>query len=131
MALHWQWSEEAGTLTQVQKDPDGTKREYTLTFYTGNALMITTYNYEEDGRKCWDMMWFFTGEEHAMNCLGLKKNPHGDQHNMFGEDGITQLTIYREYCPEWQLLCDLFTRAFPHITITILEKAPETNDKEA
>lgn len=131
MALHWQWSEKAGTVTQVQTGRDGEKREFVLNFYTGNALMIALYEYEEDDENCWDMMWFFTGEEHAMNCLGLHKPPAGPKENMFGEDGITQLTIYREYCPEWQLLCDLFTRAFPHISITILEKAPDTNDKEA
>ena len=127
MALHWSFNEKAGTVTEVQTCRDGKEHEFTLNLYCGNALMIATYEYtDEDGADKYDLMWFFTGEEHARNCLGLKKNQRGTQENMFGENGITQLTLYREYCRDWQLIVDLFAQAFPHITITILEKAPAT-----
>lgn len=120
MALHWDFKEKAGTLTQILRD--GTYR--TSNFYEGNALMIVPYEYEENGTEYYTMDWFFTGVDHAERCLGLQKCDDGTQHNMFPENGITQLTIYREYCREWKTIADLFTRAFPQIAITILDKAP-------
>lgn len=119
MALEWDFKEKAGMVTEVQ---DG--HEFTLPFYTGNALMIVTYEYEDNGKDMYDLMWFFTGKEHAQNCLGLRRNSRGEKDNMFGENGITKLVIYREWCREWKTLVDLFTAAFPHIVIEIREKEP-------
>ncbi len=119
MALHWDFKCKAGTVTQVQ---DG--REFTHNFYQGNALMIVTHEYEKDGEQWYDMMWFFVGEDHAKNCLGLSKG----YDNMFGPDGITRLTIYRDHCSEWLRIVKLFTKAFPHIAIDLRDTAP---DKEA
>lgn len=118
MALRWDFKEKAGTVTEIQLG-----KEFTHNFYEGNALMIALYEYtEDDGTKMYDLMWFFCDEAHAKNCLGLKKNAQGEQSNMFGEDGITHLTIYREHCRQWQTIVNLFTKAFPHITIELLEK---------
>ena len=119
MALHWSFKEKAGMVTEVQHG-----REFTLPFYVGNAMMIATYEYKDNGKDMYDLMWFFTGKEHAQNCLGLKKNTHGEQDNMFGENSITKLVIYREWCRDWQTIVDLFTKAFPHIVIEIYEKEP-------
>lgn len=134
MALRWSFKERAGLVTEAQNG-----HEFTLPFYVGNAMMITLYEYtdDEDGKDKYDLMWFFTGKEHAQNCLGLKKNAHGERENMFGENGITKLVIYREWCRDWQIIVDLFTQAFPHIVIEIREKdpnaasaAPEGGDAE-
>ena len=111
MALNWSFKEKAGTVTEIR---DG--KEVTFNFYEGNALMIVTHEYERDGEGYYDMQWFFVGEDHAKNCLGLTKG----QDNMFGQDGIARLTIYRAHCRQWKKLIDLFTRAFPKIAIEIV-----------
>ena len=111
MALRWDWNEKAGMVTVNENG-----REYTLDFYEGNALMITFYEYEEEGEERCQMQWFFLDEFHAKNCLGLAKG----RKNMFGENGITGLTIYRAHCKNWKKLAELFTRAFPEINIHIL-----------
>lgn len=124
MALQWSFKEKAGLVTEVQNGHD-----FTLPFYVGNAMMIVTYEYtDEDGVDKYDLMWFFTGEEHAKNCLGLQKNLNDRQENMFGENGITRLVIYREWCRDWQTLVDLFVKAFPHIVIEIYEQEPKAQD---
>lgn len=123
MALHWSFKERAGLVTEVQNG-----HEFTLPFYVGNALMITLYEYTDDGKDMYDLMWFFTGIEHAKNCLGLQKNTHGEKENMFGENGVTKLVIYREWCRDWQKIVDLFVKAFPHIVIEIYEHEPKAQD---
>lgn len=116
MALQWNFKKKAGTVTENRNG-----KEVTFNFYEGNALMIVTHEYEKDGEGYYDMQWFFIGEDHAKNCLGLTKG----HDNMFGTDGITRLTIYRENCRQWKKLIDLFTRAFPNIAIEMHNTEPE------
>lgn len=113
MALNWSFKEKAGTVTQRYGD-----KMVTQNFYVGNALMIVPYEYEENGEAYYNMSWFFCDKDHAKNCLGLTKGRDG----MFDSDEITHLTIYREYCRPWKDIVDLFTKAFPKITIELLEK---------
>lgn len=117
MALRWDFKQKAGIVTERNGE-----QEVTHNFYEGNALMIVTHEYEKDGVEYYDMLWFFVGEDHAKNCLGLTKG----HDNMFGQDGIARLTIYREHCRQWKKLIDLFTRAFPKIAIEILDAEPAT-----
>lgn len=116
MALNWSFKEKAGTVTEIR---DG--NEVTFNFYEGNALMIVTHEYEQDGEQYYNMQWFFIGEDHAKNCLGLSKG----HDNMFGENGIARLTIYRAHCRQWKKIIDLFTRAFPNIMIEVLAAEPD------
>ena len=115
MALQWSFKEKAGTVTERNGE-----HEVTHNFYEGNALMIVTHEYEKDSEQYYDMLWFFIGEDHAKNCLGLSKG----HYNMFGKDGITRLTIYRAHCRHWKKIIDLFTRAFPKIVIELQESEP-------
>lgn len=116
MALQWDWNKKAGTVTQRQCD-----REYTLNFYEGNAFMIATYEYEEDGQQRYAMQWFFVDEEHAKRCLGQSKNAKQGRENIFSDDPVTCITLYREHCRNWQKIAALFAKAFPKIAIHILE----------
>ena len=121
MALTWDFKEKAGTVTQVYNG-----QEYTSNFYEGNALMIVTHEFVEDGQDLYTVAWFFCDKVHAERCLGLKKCDDVTQHNMFDSNGqITHLTIYREHCRQWALLVDLFTRAFPDAVIDVRMKAPD------
>lgn len=115
MALQWSFKEKAGTVTEKRGD-----QVVTNNFYEGNALMIVTQEYERDGEQFYDMQWFFVGTDHAKNCLGLSKG----HDNMFGPDGITHMVIYREHCRYWKDLINLFVKAFPKITIELLDKEP-------
>lgn len=113
MALRWSFKEKAGTVTEII---DG--QEYTYNFYEGNALMIVLHEYEENGEQYYNLHWFFGDEAHAKNCLGLAKG----HENMFGENGIARLTIYRTNCRKWKKILDLFVKAFPHIAIELKEE---------
>lgn len=131
MALHWDFKCKAGT---VEAHPvwNGVQRDVTFNFYEGNALMITTFEYEKDGDRWYDMVWFFMDKEHARRCLGLKKCPDGTTNNMLDEQNITRITIYRNNCYQWKTLIDLFSRAIPNADIQILADDPDTRQsKEA
>lgn len=115
MALQWDFKEKAGTVTQVYGG-----KEHTSNFYEGNAIMIVTNEFEEDGKQYYEVIWFFTGEEHAKRCLGLAKLPDGTKSNMFEKDGqVVRMTIYRDHCHGWRKLADLFVKAFPDIEIDL------------
>lgn len=115
MALRWDFKEKSGTVTEMRDE-----HEVTFNFYEGNALMIVTHEYENDGEQYYDMQWFFIGEDHAKNCLGLSKG----HDNMFGKNGITRMTIYRSHCRQWKKIVDLFSKAFPQIVIELRETEP-------
>ena len=120
MALTWDWKEKSGTVTQVYGG-----KEYTSNFYEGNALMIVTNEFEENGEERYTVIWFFTGKDHAERCLGLQKCDDGTQTNMFERDGaVTRLVIYKEHCRKWQTIVDLFTKVFPEIVIELYAKEP-------
>ena len=117
MALHWDFRFKAGTVTEKNGD-----KTATFNFYVGNAFMIVTHEFvDDDGVEKYDMRWFFVGVDHAKNCLGLSKG----HDNMFGADGITSLTIYRDNCYCWKDIVKLFTKAFPDITITLYATEPK------
>lgn len=108
MALQWNYNKKSGTITEIDYG-----NEITLDFYEGNAFMIAL-----DSDR--NLHWFFVGADHAKNCLGLTKG----HSNMFGENGITCMTIYRDCCKQWPKIAELFTKAFPGITVNLVEKAP-------
>ena len=112
MALHWDFRYPAGTLTMMQNG-----KPFEIKFYEGNAFMIALFEYEEDGQSMYNMQWFFLDETHAKRCLGLAKGTE----NMFPDDAIPQMTIYRSSCSNWNKIANLFVKAFPHIQITLLE----------
>ena len=121
MALQWDWNKKSGTVTQVYGG-----EEYTSNFYEGNALMIVTNEFEEDGVERYNVIWFFTGKDHAERCLGLQERDDGTKSNMIERDGmVTRLVIYKEHCRHWQTLIDLFTKAIPEIVIELRAKAPD------
>lgn len=123
MALNWDFKRKAGTVTQ-----NIGKEDITLNWYEGNALMIVTNEWKEEktGEELYSMAWFFIGDDHAKNCLGLSKG----HTNMFEDHPITKLTIYRDHCRQWLNIVKYFTKAFPDIEITISshesESSPET-----
>ena len=121
MALHWDFKERSGKVTMSNYG-----NPVTLNWYEGNAIMIVLNEWKEDnGEEMYSMAWFFVGEDHAKNCLGLSKGTS----NMFGADGITKLTIYREHCRGWEKLVKMFAKAFPDIEIVILAKEQEEENK--
>lgn len=121
MALQWDWNKKSGTVTQVYGG-----KEYTSNFYEGNALMIVTNEFEEGGVERYNVIWFFTGKDHAERCLGLQERDDGTKTNIFERDGmVTRLVIYKEHCRHWQTLIDLFTKAIPEIVIELRAKAPD------
>ena len=115
MALQWSFSEKAGTVTEIRGE-----HSYTFNFYEGNALMIVTHEFVEDGEERYNLQWFFADELHAKNCLGLTKG----HDNMFYDGTITSMTIYRAHSHNWKKIIDLFVQAFPQIRIELLDVEP-------
>lgn len=112
MALTWEWNKLSGTITEINYG-----KEHTFNFYEGNALMIVLNEYEdENGENMYNLHWFFCDEAHAKNCLGLAKG----HENMFEENSIKNITVYRDNCRQWEKIVKLFTKAFPNIEITLL-----------
>lgn len=115
MALRWDFNLKSGTVTEKIAG-----KEITFNWYEGNALMIVLDEFTDDkGTDRYNMRWFFIGDEHAKNCLGLSRG----HENMFDAGAITSLTIYRDNCRQWKKIADYFTKAFPDITIQVLPKA--------
>lgn len=125
MALRWDFRCKAGTLTQVQ---DG--HEFTISFYEGNAFMIATYEFEENGVEKYDLMWFFVGEDHARRCLGIDKCDDGKKKNIYADQPFTSITLYRDNSRYWKKIADYFIKAFPDITVTILPHAPVSDNAQ-
>ena len=65
MALHWEWNDRIGEVTD--------ERGYTSNIYRGNSFMIACHQWEENGEKYYSLAWFFADKAHLKNCLGLTK----------------------------------------------------------
>ena len=120
MALTWEWSKVAGTITE-----NNYGKYVTFNFYEGNALMIVMYEYKDDeGKDMYNLHWFFCDEAHAKNCLGLAKG----KENMFEPGQVKNITIYRDNCLQWEKIVKLFTKAFPEIEIILKSKKEDAEN---
>lgn len=123
MAYNWSWDKQSGTFTF-----DG----YVYNFYVGNGFMIIIDEFTmadsrkertvddvglEDGAECYKVAWFFVDKAHAKRCLGLEKSSY----DMF-EGNVEKIVIYKDNCPNWKDIVDLFTRSQKDIVIEIRNK---------
>ena len=89
MAIQWEWKNKIGELDIEQDD-----KKFTMSVYTGNALMIFLHEWiNMDGEEVYTMYSFFCDKEHFKNCatdhswnyasewreLRLWKKPTSDQ----------------------------------------------------
>ena len=123
MALNWYWKDKYGELIIEVTRPD-TKEvmERKVDLYVGNALMIGIYNYEEDGKKMYQLDSFFVDNDHAKRCLGLDKKYGSD--NMY-DDGICKLVKLRLDKSKYnkaETLIRLFSKAFDELTIELYKE---------
>ena len=121
MAYNWNWDCKSGELTYNGR---------TYNFYEGNGFMIVLDEYvmtkemaekrrtvddtAEEGKECYQVMWFFIDKDHAKRCLGLAKGSS----DMF-EGLIEKLVIYKDHCRQWKDIIDLFTKSQPNIVVEI------------
>ena len=124
MAYNWDFKHKAGEFTF---------NDYTYNFYIGNGFMIILDEFvmtekrmtadcdEEDiGKECYRVVWFFVDKDHAKRCLGLQKGSY----DMF-EGLVQKIRIYKNNCPNWKDIVDLFTKSQPNIVIEILPTEPK------
>lgn len=116
MGLSWDWNGKCGEITLEQKRSDGTWKQFPITLYQGNAFLIMLSENDEDNT--YQMFSFFTGKEHAKNCLGLSK---GYTENIFQRDyqRFTKLRLNKKKYSYTKDLVEMFVRAFDNITIEI------------
>lgn len=68
--LIWDWKQKIGKAT-LQKN----NKEYEITLYKGNALIIMLYEFTDDKNvEKFELINFFADREHLRNCL--KECPH-------------------------------------------------------
>lgn len=94
MALQWQWKEQIGELDIMQGD-----KKFTLTVYTGNAMLILLHENE----KSWTMYNFFTDRTHFNNCKKDKEWNYAEEWR--------ELRLWKKPTPDqWLLIEDLAKR---------------------
>ena len=94
MAIQWQWKEQIGELDIMQGD-----KKFTLTVYTGNAMIIFLHENE----KSWTMYNFFAGRTHFNNCKKDKEWNYAEEWR--------ELRLWKKPTPDqWLLIEDLAKR---------------------
>lgn len=123
MALHWDWNEKCGEATLVQREDDGTEKEFKLGLYTGNACLIMLYEWEENGEKMWSMFSFWAGVDHMKNCLGLnKKQGYTENIHDRGYQTFTKFKLDKKKCRYFKEIVAALIRAFDNITIEVVSE---------
>ena len=121
MALHWSWNEKCGEGTFVQTIQEK-EREFTVSFYEGNAFLIMLNEFkDDDGTDVYTMYNFFADKDHAKRCLGLAKNSDGEKWNILSAHGTTwkKIRLNKAKSHNWKQLVTMFAQAFDNITIEI------------
>ena len=94
MALQWQWKEQIGELDIMQGD-----KKFTLTVYTGNAMLILLHENE----KSYTMYNFFADRTHFNNCKKDKEWNYAEEWR--------ELRLWKKPTPDqWLLIEDLAKR---------------------
>ena len=78
MAITWQWKEQIGELDIMQGD-----KKFTLTVYTGNAMLILLHENE----KSWTMYNFFADRTHFNNCKKDKEWNYAEYTGLTDKNG--------------------------------------------
>lgn len=80
MSLNWNFTTDyIGTLYIKEDYHNGEgEKEYPHPIYDGNAFAIFTSEWEEEGKRMYNLYNFFADEKHAKNCLGLSKEYKGN-----------------------------------------------------
>ena len=94
MAIQWEWKNKIGEL-----DIEQGEKKFTMSVYTGNALMIFLHETE----KTYQMYNFFAGKEHFKNCA---KDPEWDYASEWRE-----LRLWKKpTADQWLVIEDLAKR---------------------
>ncbi len=125
MSLNWRWEDKIGEIVVKQYGHVGDEtsaKEFTLSLYEGNALLIMLNEFKnENGEDVWNMFSFFVDKPHAKRCLGLQKNGDGELVNIFDEDWqkCLKIRINKRKSHNWKDIITLFSQAFDNLTIEI------------
>ena len=114
--LRWDFDRKCGELDILAK---GVK-PYTLNLYQGNAYLIMVHEYEENGKKYYELYSFFADKDHMNNCLGITKG----HDNIFGNE-LKAIRLNTENTHLWEI-AKAFGKAYngTDFTITINLKSP-------
>lgn len=95
-------------------------KEFLLHLYQGNAFLILTHEWEEEGKKKAEVIGFFLDEYHAKNCLGLnKKEGHTDNIYDNGWQRLAKVRLNKKKYRYTDKLVNLLAKAFDNIAIEI------------
>ena len=111
MALMWDWKEKVGTAKLANRE----RKEFELSLYNGNALLIALFEYKQDNEDMYNMHWFFVDKPHMNRMLGLTKGTS----NCLNAEGykITELSLDTAKCKNMWDIVKAFVKAFGDITI--------------
>lgn len=115
--LCWDFSEKAGMATYVSAE--GNKTTHNL--YVGNAYLIETSEWEEDGRKLYTVSDFFLDKDHFKRCLGLTKGSEG---NILDQPyrKLVAITLNKKYCRKAKEIAGFLIQAFDDLDIKIINE---------
>ena len=116
MALYWDFKEKVGEVTVIEPR---TNEEYTVNLFQGNAFLIFVNQYKADGKDMYSLYSFFADEDHAKNCLGLKK---GFDNIFLDNDGQSVIRKFRINKSKYRYslkLISMLTKAFDNINIEV------------
>ena len=125
--LCWSYKEPIGEAVLVQKFKTGDntieEKQFVLKLYQGNAFLIMTHEWEEDGKEKSEMIGFFLDEYHAKNCLGLNKK-EGHTENIYESNWqyLSRVRINKKKYKYTDKLVSLLSKAFNNITIEVVSE---------
>lgn len=119
MALTWNWNKKVGELF-TEQTIGGETRQFVHPLYNGNALLIMTNEWEEDGVEKYGMYNFWVDEHHMKACLGLIKNADGVKRNIYkdGWDKWTKIRLSKS-CRDLNKIVKALVAGFDSIIIEI------------
>ncbi len=90
--LRWDFkTDKIGTWKEKQII-QGEEKEFTYNLYSGNALLISCYEFEVDGVEKYQLVNFYADIQHMKNCLGLTKG-----YDNIHKNKEIELTLFQDY----------------------------------
>lgn len=119
MSVNWNWDDKCGEVTVKQMHPKEADREFTISLYNGNCMVVMLYEYkdEQTGEDMYNFFSFFSDKGHAKNCLGLSKGTNNIFNTPYQQ--FTKVRLDKKKCRYFKDLVALFAQAFDNIEIEV------------
>ena len=94
MAIRWDFNDDHMGKVIIEQQFEDKPERFTIDIYKGNCFAIFVHNFEQDGKKMYNLYNFFMDKEHAKRMLGLDRKYSATYGHNQMDDGSDRMIAF-------------------------------------